>query len=44
MLDIRRFSDAGEHHFLRCPKVDFSSLKKHWNRELEMKKKETRSY
>jgi hypothetical protein len=42
MRDIRQFSDAGEHHFVRCPRIDTLTLKKFWGSE--MKKKENGRY
>ncbi len=44
MKDVRGFADGTEHHFLRCPKADFSSLKKYWDSEKMMKKKENGGY
>jgi len=44
MQDVRAFADKTEHHFLRCPRVDMSTLKKYWDSEKTMKKKENGRY
>lgn len=37
MQDVRRFSDGGNHVFLRCPNMSLKSLKEHKKENIQNK-------